>query len=152
MKIAFVVPWYGRDIPGGAETLAYQTATRLKQTGHDIEVLTTCIRDLYADWGVNYHKPGSEIVDGVLVRRFRVGKGNKVAFNQINWQLMQGRHITTEEEAIFTNEMFDCPDLYDYIRYHQEEYLFFYSLHVCYYLLGNTDCATAQYYDPLSAR
>jgi glycosyltransferase involved in cell wall biosynthesis len=124
MKLAFVVPWYGRDIPGGAEALTYQTATRLKQAGHAVEVLTTCIRDLYWNWNKNFHKPGTEIVDSVPVRRFRVRKTNRLAFSQVNGKLMQGRPITAEEEWTFINEMFHCPDLFDYIQKHQNEYLY----------------------------
>ncbi len=123
-KLAFVAPWYGRNIPGGAETVTYQTATRLKQAGFDVEVLTTCIRDVRADWATNHHKPGLEMIDGVPVRRFRVKKRDKPAFDQVNWQLMQGQAVTAQEETIFNNEMIRCPDLYAYIRQRQDDYLF----------------------------
>ncbi len=124
MKIAFVTPWYGRDIPGGAEAEARRTAVHLAQAGFDVEVLTTCIRDLYADWGQNYHKPGEEEMDGVLVRRFPVGKRDKAAFDQINWRLMQNQPVSAADEAVFNREMFHCPELYAFIERHQNEYLF----------------------------
>lgn len=124
MKLAFVTPWYGRDIPGGAEAEARHTAVRLQQAGYPVEIVTTCIRDLYSDWGHNHHKPGVEMVDGIPVRRFPVQKRDKAAFDQINWRLMQGQPISAEEEAIFNNEMFRCPDLLQYIQTHQQEYLF----------------------------
>ncbi len=126
MKLAFVVPWYGRSIPGGAEALAYQTAVHLKQAGLEVIVLTTCIRDLHADWGRNYHKPGVTVEDGVAVHRFGVKRRNRQAFDQLNWRLMQGQPISAEEERIFNEEMFRCPDLYRAIRQHQHDHLFFF--------------------------
>lgn len=124
MKIAFVTPWYGRDIPGGAEAEARHTAVQLHQAGYPVEVLTTCIRDLYSDWGKNHHSPGVETIDGIPVRRFAVQKRDKLAFDQINWRLMQGQAISAAEETIFNNEMFRCPDLLTYIEQHQQQYLF----------------------------
>lgn len=124
MKLAFVTPWYGRDIPGGAEAEARRTAVHLLQAGFEVEVLTTCIRDLYADWGKNHHKPGTERVDGVLVRRFAVGKRNKPAFDSVNLRLINGQPISAAEEEIFNQEMFRCPDLYAYIEKHKNDYLF----------------------------
>lgn len=124
MKLAFVTPWYGRDIPGGSEAEARRTAGHLQQAGFNVEILTTCIRDLYSDWGHNHHKPGLEIVDDIPTRRFAVQKRDKAAFDQINGRLMQGQHISPQDELVFNNEMFRCPDLYTYIARHQDEYLF----------------------------
>lgn len=127
IKLAFVVPWYGRDIPGGAEAEARRTAVHLYQAGFDVEILTTCIRDLYADWEHNYHKPGSEREDGILVHRFRVQPRNKKAFDHVNWRLMQGQSVSAADEAIFNQEMFRCPELYAFIEQHQAEYLFIFT-------------------------
>ncbi|PIE81480.1 MAG: hexosyltransferase [Chloroflexi bacterium] len=127
MKLAFVPPWYGRDIPGGAEAETRRTAVHLQRAGFTVEILTTCIRDLYADWGQNFHQPGTSIEEGLPVRRFAVTKRNKQAFDQVNWQLMQGQTISAAEEQIFLNEMFHCPDLLAYIEAHQSEYLFIFT-------------------------
>ena len=35
MKIAFVTPWYGPDIPGGSEAEARRTIEKLQQSGVD---------------------------------------------------------------------------------------------------------------------
>ena len=126
MKIAFVTPWYGPDIPGGAESEARQTAQHLHQAGHDVEILTTCIRDFFADWSQNYHRPGLEMVNGLPVRRFRVEKRDKRPFDDINLQLIRGRKVTAEAEQTFINEMFRAPELYQFIEQHCEEYVFFF--------------------------
>lgn len=126
MKISFVTPWYGPDIPGGMESETRRTARRLQQRGHDVEILTTCVRDFFADWGQNHHKPGLVDVAGIPVRRFAVQKRNKQIFDAINQRLIHGQRVSSEEEAIFMQEMLHVPDLYNFIHDHQEEYLFFF--------------------------
>jgi len=106
MKIAFVTPWYGPEIPGGMEAETWRTVTRLRRAGYDVEVLTTCIRDFFADWSKNYHKPGTAVVDGVPVRRFKVQKRDRAAFDAVNRQLMQGKAISAAEERVYVTEMF----------------------------------------------
>lgn len=126
MKIAFVTPWYGPDIPGGMEWLARRTAAQLLAAGYEVEILTTCIRDFFADWGRNYHSPGATIEAGMTVRRFRVGARDALAFEQVNSRLLNGHRISPAEEATFAREMFSCPDLFTYITEHCQEYIFFF--------------------------
>lgn len=126
MKIAIVTPWYGPDIPGGAEAEAREVATHLQAAGYAVEVLTTCIRDFFAPWDKNHHQPGLEMVQGVPVRRFAVIKRDKAAFDAINQQLMLGKRITPAEEEIFAHEMFRSPELLQFIKIHGHEYLFFF--------------------------
>lgn len=125
-KLAFVTPWYGPDIPGGAEALARATVQRLQQAGFPVEVLTTTIEQLHADWDKNTHRPGLSRVNGVPVRRFAVEKRDRAAFDALNWRLMQGLSIAPQEEATFIGEMFRSPGLYEYIEEHSQEYLFFF--------------------------
>jgi hypothetical protein len=123
-KIAFVAPWYGPDIPGGSEAEARRTAQHLHEAGFEVEVLTTCIKDFYGDWGKNYHRPGVEQVNGLPVRRFPVLPRDKAAFDQVNWRLMNGLPITAEQEQTFINEMIRVPALYDFMRQNAASYLF----------------------------
>lgn len=123
-KIAFVTPWYGPHIPGGAEALARTTAEHLHAAGLSVEVLTTCIHDFHADWGHNAHRPGLEQVNGVTVRRFAVQPRNKLAFDQVNGRLIRNAPITPADEQTFINEMIRCPNLYEFMAAHSQEYLF----------------------------
>jgi glycosyltransferase involved in cell wall biosynthesis len=123
-KIAFVTPWFGPDIPGGSEAEARRTAQHLHEAGFEVEVLTTCIKDFYGDWGKNYHRPGVEQVNGLPVRRFPVLPRDKAAFDQVNWRLMNGLPITAEQEQTFINEMICVPTLYDFMRQNAASYLF----------------------------
>ena len=82
--ISFVTPWYGPDVPGGAEAETRRLTQQLQRAGMAVEVLTTTTRDLYADWGRGYHPAGPTVIDGIPVRRFPVQRRNRAAFNAIN--------------------------------------------------------------------
>ena len=58
MKIAFICPWYGKDIPGGAEAECRRTVENLHQRGVAVEVWTTGVKDFEGDWSVNYYRAG----------------------------------------------------------------------------------------------
>ena len=121
-KIAFVSPWYGDDITGGAETELYELIRHLSAAGISVEVLTTCVRSFRDDWNVNYHKAGVRVEKGIQVRRFRVRKRDVQAFDRVNAKLIQGMTVTPGEEEVFCREMINSPKLYDYIYKHKGDY------------------------------
>ena len=108
------------------ELAARSTAAHLQAAGHEVEVLTTCIRDFFADWGRNYHEPGVTREAGVAVRRFPVSAGNKEAFQEANRRILSGQVVSRAVEEAFAREMFACPALYQYIAEHAQEYIFFF--------------------------
>lgn len=66
-NVAFLVMRYGDDINGGAEYHCRMLAERLVPY-YNVEVLTTCVKDYIS--GGNVYSPGTEILNGVVVRRF----------------------------------------------------------------------------------
>jgi glycosyltransferase involved in cell wall biosynthesis len=82
--VGIVIPWFGRDLKGGAEQLAWQVACRLAKRGHAVEVLTTCCASFLEDWSANHLPAGVENIDGLVVRRFKVEKRNGELFNRAN--------------------------------------------------------------------
>jgi len=79
MKLAYVVPRYGREVVGGAELGARMLAERLAQLpGWSVEILTTCALD-HMTWDDHY-PPGESTLSGVVVRRFRSISGRPPAF------------------------------------------------------------------------
>ena len=58
-RIAFVAPWYGDNIPGGAEAALRGITDHLFAAGMDIEILTTTVEKFTADWNKDFYKPGS---------------------------------------------------------------------------------------------
>jgi glycosyltransferase involved in cell wall biosynthesis len=118
--IAFVLPWYGPDVPGGAETDARHMAERLRAAGVPVEVWTTCARHLGTDWSKNYHRPGRTEVNGVPVMRFPVLDINRDRYRAIHLRLAYGGRVTPEEEAVFFTQSIRSHALCDHIRAHPE--------------------------------
>ena len=61
-RAAFVIPWFGQDLVGGAEQHIFQVATRLAKRGHRIEVLATCCRSFPDDWQENQLRVPSAVL------------------------------------------------------------------------------------------
>jgi glycosyltransferase involved in cell wall biosynthesis len=86
--VAIVIPWFGKDLKGGAEQLAWQVAHRLARRNHRVEVLTTCCRSFLDDWSVNHYKPGKLEENGLVIRRFKVDPRREDLFNAANSHLL----------------------------------------------------------------
>lgn len=124
-RLAFVTPWYGHDAPGGAEALARRTCEQLCAAGLPVEVLTTCARDVYSDWGHDHYRPGIEMVNGVPVRRFPVRRPrDRAAFDAVNVRLMAGARVSAADEAVFMREMIGSDELLAYISRRCADYIF----------------------------
>ncbi|MBI1880512.1 MAG: glycosyltransferase family 1 protein, partial [Chloroflexi bacterium] len=70
MRLAFILPRYGPEVMGGAETLARGVVERLAQRGHHLEVWTTCVQNIYT-WA-NAYPAGVTQGEAVTLRRFPV--------------------------------------------------------------------------------
>jgi glycosyltransferase involved in cell wall biosynthesis len=88
MRLAYVIPWFGPDLKGGAEQHAWQFSTRLAARGHEVEALTTCCRSYLEEWTENHLAAGEETVGGVRVRRFPVDPRNRPRFDTLNAKLL----------------------------------------------------------------
>ena len=60
-KIGFVIPWYYKDIRGGAEQELRGLVQHLHAAGVEVEVITTCVKEFASDWTENYFKEGTEV-------------------------------------------------------------------------------------------
>lgn len=135
-KIGFVIPWFGWDIPGGAEAELRGLVTHLHDAGVNLEILTTCVKEFLSDWSCNFYRYGISVERGITIRRFRADARNVIDFAQVNAKLMEGRSsLTDEEEQIYVREMINSRELYRYLAEHQQEY----SLYVFIpYMFGTT--------------
>lgn len=134
-KIAFVIPWFAENIPGGAEMEAREVTKHLKAAGMDVEILTTCVKEFVSDWNKDYYPEGEEVISGVPVKRFKVRKRDEQAFNEVNIKLMNGIFLSAPEERVFISEMVNSPALYEYISEHKDEYTAFVYIP---YMFGTT--------------
>ena len=121
-KIGFVIPWYGEDIPGGAEAELRGIVHHLAEQGVKVEVLTTCVKSFQDDWDTNYYRSGLTIEAGIPVRRFKVRKRNRRLFDEVNLKLMKDSRIDQDEESIFCQHMINSDALYQYMRKQQDSY------------------------------
>ena len=87
-RLAIVTPWFGTNLRGGAEQQSWQLAEELATRGHRVDVLTTCCASFNDDWGRNSLAAGIERRGNVTVRRFKVSKRDRRAFNRVNAILM----------------------------------------------------------------
>ena len=91
-RLALVTPWFGAELTGGAERLAWQVAHGLAERGHTVDVFTTCARSFASDWSINAHAPGARNEHGITVRRFPVGPRAGNAFDRAN-EILLGRPL-----------------------------------------------------------
>ena len=132
MKLGIVIPWFGRELKGGAEQHAWQIASRLAARGHVVEVLTTCCKSHQDDWETNHLPKGlTSEPEGFTVRRFPVAKRDRAKFDQVCRQLLDidpaslkpgVAPVPKEESEIFTRELIKAPALTEFIAAHQKEY------------------------------
>ena len=132
---AFVIPWYGDDIRGGAESECNQLAHLLKSKGVPVEVLTTCVKQASDDRGANTLPAGVFDESGIKVRRFPVKPQNMERLVPANLKLFRGEPTTPEDESAYLQEDINSPEMYRFIRQHRREYEYFIFLP---YLYGPT--------------
>lgn len=132
MKLAVVIPWFGRDLKGGAEQQAWQLAARLAARGHEIEVLTTCCRSHQDDWSTNHLRAGvTNEPEGFAIRRFPVVPRDRAAFDKVCGYLLSLKPddlkpgispVVTEDAAIFADELIKSPELLLFLSDHHWNY------------------------------
>ena len=82
LKLTFVAPWFGGDIPGGAEAATRGMAQHLGRAGYPVEVLTTCA--LAYDTWKNHYPAGESVEGGVKIKRFAVDSPRHFPFKPVD--------------------------------------------------------------------
>ena len=120
-KIAMVVQRYGKEVNGGAETLARQLAENMKGL-YDIEVLTTKAID-YVTWKDEY-ADATEVIDGITVRRFSVDKPRNIEeFGAFCPKVLgNDSHSLEDEQKWFELQGPSVPELFEYIADNVDTY------------------------------
>lgn len=135
-KLGFVIPWFSETIPGGAEMELREVTSHLHAAGVQLEILTTCVREFSSDWSRNYYSEGVTCTsEGIPVRRFRVRKRDREAFDAVNAKLLLGADVSIDDEKTFLREMVNSPALYKYISENESNYSLFVFIP---YMFGTT--------------
>lgn len=135
MKFAVVIPWFGRDIRGGAEQHAWQIASRLAQRGHSLQVLTTCCRSHQDDWATNHLPAGAvDEPEGFTVRRFPVDPRDRASFDRVAGHLMNLKPsalqrgvspVSPADSEVFCEELIKSGALLHYLETNKRGYDWF---------------------------
>jgi len=135
MKLGIIIPWFGRELKGGAEQQAWQVATRLAGRGHHVEVLTTCCGSHQDDWETNNLPEGLAMErEGFAVRRFPVAPRDRAAFDRVCGSLLSldpatlkpgVPPVSAEDSTLFVNELIKSPALLDYLKAHGGDFTSF---------------------------
>lgn len=129
--LAIVIPWFGKDLKGGAEQQGWQVATRLARRGHKIEVLTTCCRSFQEDWTVNHLKAGVSQEEGLKIRRFRVERRDRDTFAETNRRLLSipspklkpgVNPVPFQDAEKFCSENISSPQLLNFLKNKKDQY------------------------------
>jgi glycosyltransferase involved in cell wall biosynthesis len=144
-RLAIVTPWFGPDLRGGAEQQAWQLATRFAARGHTVDVLTTCCRSFFDDWGINHLPAGPhDDAGGFTVMRFPVLPRDRERFDRFNARLLAISRsrlrpgvspVSDKEGEIWAQENINSNALREYLRAHSNDYDAFIFLP---YLYGTT--------------
>lgn len=150
LRIAFVIPWYGDGIGGGAEAQCRGLVHGIKALYPDVkvEVITTCLKEFAADWNHNVHAEGEHLESGVIVRRFHATVENRNDFHRVNlYRLMPHltedlwrgdkaiSPLTADEEQAYIKNMIRSPNMVRYLSKHKYRYDFFLFMP---YMFGTT--------------
>lgn len=119
-RVALVVPRYGTEVLGGAETVARELAQRIAARGLAIDVLTTCAVDHYT-WA-NEYPPGTTEIEGVVVHRFPVERGKGEARRRLGPLVAAGIPISVDEQERWVNDGFRSARLFHYLLAEQRRY------------------------------
>ncbi|PWT88654.1 MAG: hexosyltransferase [Acidobacteria bacterium] len=131
MKIAFVVQRYGMEINGGAELHCRYVAEHLTRHA-EVEVITTCAKD-YITWK-NSYREGSESMNGVTVRRFRVDKErNPIAYGRLQEHIIRSAHSEEDELRWMDEQGPYSSELIRFIKKNQNQYQHFIFFSYRYY-------------------
>lgn len=134
MIIAVVTPWYSDNISGGAERFAGGIARSLQSAGCNVEILTTCGRDSFWDWGTDFYKEEVTIINELKVRRFSLRKRNKQLYDDLMGKLIHGESLSYVQEMQLMHETVNSDSMYQFINESGEDYIFLFIP----YLSGTT--------------
>jgi glycosyltransferase involved in cell wall biosynthesis len=118
--IVFVTLRYGDEIVGGSERLMRGWAEQLAQRGYAVELLTTCVHDLFA-WR-NQLPPGVEQVNGVTVRRFLIDEGDAQGFHTVQAKAVRGEYVSYRDERRFMQQNLRSRAMEAYLQAHADAF------------------------------
>lgn len=113
-KLAFVLPRWGNNIVGGAESSLRTMAQAYQRAGWDVEILTTCAMD--ASLWRNELAEGKRFEDGFWVHRFPVDDVNQEQHAHVYERINRRENITEELESAYLVHSLRSAALMSYLQ------------------------------------
>ncbi len=120
MRLALIVPRYGREITGGAERLARGFAEEAARRGWQVEVWTTCASGHY-DWA-NTLPSGPAILDGIPIIRFPISAYDGKRRLKLEASIDVQGTLTAAEQYAWLESGPHSADLYAHVRRHAADF------------------------------
>jgi len=120
--LGIVVPRYGSEVLGGAETFARHFAEHLPSDEFGVTVLTTCARDLLT-WR-NEFPSGESWINGVRVFRFPIDHRRRDSrlFQKLINRFNRGESAGLKDQDTWLEHSAHSPDLYLHLARHGHAY------------------------------
>ena len=131
-NLIFVIPWYGKEAYGGAETLCKLVVEHLDSVGVSVQVFTTNSKSFHTGWK-NDLPSGKTFENNISVTRFKVDSRNENIFNILNKKILANNSITKKEELEFFKHNINSSDMMKAISADKESLFVFMP-----YLYGTT--------------
>jgi glycosyltransferase involved in cell wall biosynthesis len=131
--VSLVTPWFG-NANGGAEVFCAGLARALAAAGLDVEVLTTCCRDPFHDWGTDHLPPGESAAHGVRVRRFPVSPRDADLYAHLYGVVANGGELAIRQEEELLANSINSEALCDHVHAQRDARLHFFMP----YMYGTT--------------
>lgn len=123
-RLCFVLPRYGLDFAGGAETLARRWAETCHAAGWQVQVVATTT-DSMLDWSDD-HPAGDEIVNGVAVKRFAIDRKTHGAHFHHHHRVNAGHQsVSAADQRAWMELGIGRPPMFEWLAAHQDDFDFF---------------------------
>jgi GT2 family glycosyltransferase len=119
-RVAFVAPFFGRELRGRKERFAFAYATHLALEGVAIEVITTTTTPDAPD--ANFYRAGTDHTEPFPVDRFRVEAPDRVAYEDALLAARRGAVADEKRARALLDERVRSPELLAHVRASADRY------------------------------
>lgn len=114
MRLAVIIPRYGPNVIGGAESQGRGFARAASYRGWDVEIWTSCARSHYT-WE-NEFPPCRERDDRVIVRRFPIDHWQPEAVGPLDQRLQREGRLLLDDEIRWLEAGAHSMSLYEHVQ------------------------------------
>lgn len=123
-RLCFVIPRYGTDFAGGAETLCRRWAETCVAAGWSVQVVATTTESML-DWRDHY-APGDSVINGVPVKRFAVDRKPMGPHFELHHRVNSHHEgVGSDEQQAWMTLGVGRPPLFEWLAAHSDDYDFF---------------------------